>query len=180
MLLDALAVISLCYYERFDAKEVSKILKEFHAARRRFNETIVGTNVLIDDYAHHPTELKCTIKSARQKYPDKKLVVIWGPHTYSRTKAFKDDYIEILKTADKAYIMDIYAAREKQGDIDIDINDIIKAIPNAEHISENETDKLLEYEDSVLLFMSPNDLTSFEQDYINKYHEVSDKESTEK
>lgn len=177
MLLNALAVISLCYYERFDAKEVSKILKEYHAARRRFNETQVGTNILIDDYAHHPTELKCTIKSARQKYPDKKLVVIWGPHTYSRTKAFKDEYIEILKTASKAYIMDIYAAREKPGDIDIDINDIIKAIPNAEHISESETDKLLEYEDSVLLFMSPNDLTSFEQDYINKYHEKNDKSS---
>ena len=177
MLLDALAVISLCYYERFDAKEVSKILKEFHTARRRFNETIVGTNILIDDYAHHPTELKCTIKSARQKYPNKKLVVIWGPHTYSRTKAFKDDYIEILKTTDKAYIMDIYAAREKQGDIDIDINDIIKAIPNSEHISESETDKLLQYEDSVLLFMSPNDLTSFEQNYINKYHEMKDKSS---
>lgn len=177
MLLNALAVISLCYYERFDAKEVSKILKEYHAARRRFNETQVGTNILIDDYAHHPTELKCTIKSARQKYPDKKLVVIWGPHTYSRTKAFKDEYIEILKTASKAYIMDIYAAREKQGDIDIDINDIIKAIPNAEHISESETDKLLEHEDSVLLFMSPKDLTSFEQDYINKYHEINDKSS---
>ena len=177
MLLDALAVISLCYYERFDAKEVSKILKEFHTARRRFNETIVGTNILIDDYAHHPTELKCTIKSARQKYPNKKLVVIWGPHTYSRTKAFKDDYIEILKTTDKAYIMDIYAAREKQGDIDIDINDIIKAIPNSEHISESETDKLLQYEDSVLLFMSPNDLTGFEQNYINKYHEMKDKSS---
>ena len=177
MLLNALAVISLCYYERFDAKEVSKILKEYHAARRRFNETQVGTNILIDDYAHHPTELKCTIKSARQKYPDKKLVVIWGPHTYSRTKAFKDEYVEILKTASKAYIMDIYAAREKQGDIDIDINDIIKAIPNAEHISESETDKLLEHEDSVLLFMSPKDLTSFEQDYINKYHEINDKSS---
>lgn len=177
MLLNALAVISLCYYERFDAKEVSKILKEYHAARRRFNETQVGTNILIDDYAHHPTELKCTIKSARQKYPDKKLVVIWGPHTYSRTKAFKDEYIEILKTASKAYIMDIYAAREKPGDIDIDINDIIKAIPNAEHISESETDKLLEHEDSVLLFMSPKDLTSFEQDYINKYHEINDKSS---
>ena len=69
---------------------------------------------------------------------------------------------------------DYDAAREKQGDVDIDINDIITAIPNAEHISENETGKLLEYEDSVLLFMSPNDLTSFEQDYINKYHEVKD------
>ena len=73
--------------------------------------------------------------------------------------------------------MDIYAAREKPGDIDIDINDIIKAIPNAEHISESETDKLLEHEDSVLLFMSPKDLTSFEQDYINKYHEKNDKSS---
>ena len=177
MLLDALAVISLCYYERFDAKEVSKILKTFHAARRRFNETVVGNNVVIDDYAHHPTELKCTIKSAKQKYPDKKLVVIWGPHTYSRTKAFKDEYIEILKTVDKAYIMDIYAARETQGDIDIDINDIIKAIPNAEHITQDEINKLLDYKDSVLLFMSPNDLTSFEQNYINKYHEKNDEPS---
>ena len=172
MLLDALAVISLAYYERFEAKEVSKILKEFHAARRRFNETLLGNNVVIDDYAHHPTELKCTIKSAKQKYPDKKLIVIWGPHTYSRTKAFKDDYIDILKTVDKAYIMDIYAAREQKGDIDIDINDIIKAVPNSEHISQNEADKLLKYENAVLLFMSPNDLTNFEQDYINKYKET--------
>lgn len=166
MLLDALAVISLCYYERYGAKEVGNILKEFHTARRRFNETVVGTNVVIDDYAHHPNEIKCTMKSARQKYPDKKLVVIWGPHTYSRTKAFKEDYIKILKTADKAYIMDIYGARENSGDIDI--NDIISAIPNASHISLDETDKLLEYENCVLLFMSPNDLISFEQDYIDK------------
>lgn len=171
MLLDALAVISLCYYERIEAKEVAKVLKEFHAARRRFNETIVGSNILIDDYAHHPTELKCTIKAVKQKYPDKNLVVIWGPHTYSRTKAFKDEYIEILKTVDKAYIMDIYAAREKEGEINININDIIKEIPNAEHIFQEEIDKLLNYEDSVLLFMSPNDLTSFEQEYINKYNE---------
>lgn len=173
MLLDALAVISLCYYERIEAKEVAKVLKEFHAARRRFNETIVGSNILIDDYAHHPTELKCTIKAVKQKYPDKNLVVIWGPHTYSRTKAFKDEYIEILKTVDKAYIMDIYAAREKEGEINININDIIKEIPNAEHISQEEIDKLLNYEDSVLLFMSPNDLTSFEQEYINKYKNKS-------
>ncbi len=168
MLLDALAVISLCYYERLDAKEVSKILKHFHGARRRFNETVVGDNVVIDDYAHHPTELRCTIKSARQKYPDKKLVVIWGPHTYSRTKAFKDEYIEILKTVDKAYIMDIYAARETNKDPDINIEDIIDASDNFEYISQTQVDKLLGFKNSVLLFMSPNDLTGFEQDYINK------------
>lgn len=171
MLLDALAVISIAYYERFDAKEVSKVLKEFHSAKRRFNETIIGTNVVIDDYAHHPTELKCTIKSARQKYPDKKLIAIWGPHTFSRTKAFEEDYIEILKTADKAYIMDIYGARENDNH-EVDINEIIKAIPNAEHITENEIDKLLPYENATLLFMSPNDLTSFENNYIEKKNET--------
>ena len=130
---------------------------------------------MIDDYAHHPTELKCTIKSAKQKYPDKKLVVIWGPHTYSRTKAFQDEYVEILKNVDKAYIMDIYAARETDNH-EIDINDIIKKIPNAEHITTSETDKLLHHENSVLLFMSPNDLIAFEQDYINKYHEKKENE----
>lgn len=169
MLLDALAVISLCYYERIDAKDVLKELKDFHGARRRFNETEVLDNIVIDDYAHHPTELKCTIKAVKQKYPNKKLIVIWGPHTYSRTKAFKDEYIEILKSVDKAYIMDIYAAREKEGDIDIDINDIINAIPNAQHISSDEVDKLLSHHEAVLLFMSPNDLISFENDYINAY-----------
>ena len=72
--------------------------------------------------------------------------------------------------------MDIYGAREND-EHEIDINDIIKAIPNAEHIGEDEIDKLLNYENSVLLFMSPNDLISFEQDYINKYHEKHDEKN---
>ena len=169
MLLNSLAVISVCYYERMEAKEVSKILKTFSGARRRFNETIVLDNVMIDDYAHHPTELKCTIKSARQKYPNRELVAVWGPHTYSRTEAFKDEYTEILKTVDKAYIMDIYGARENREDFDIDINDIIKNIPGAELISEDNFDNLLKHNNSVILFMSPNDLTSFENKYIEKY-----------
>lgn len=171
MLLNSLAVISICYYERLEAKEVAKILKTFKGARRRFSETIVEDNIVIDDYAHHPTELKYTIKSAKQKYPDKKIVAVWGPHTYSRTAAFKDDYIEVLKEVDKAYIMDIYGAREKEEDFNIKSEDIIKEIPNAEKIKENNFKNLLENHNSVILFMSPNDLTDFENKYIEKYKE---------
>lgn len=171
MLLNSLAVISICYYERLEAKEVAKILKTFKGAKRRFTETIVDDNIVIDDYAHHPTELKYTIKSARQKYPDKKLVAVWGPHTYSRTQAFKDNYIEVLKEVDKAYIMDIYGAREKEEDFDIKSEDIIKKIPKAEKISEDNFDSLLKHHNSVILFMSPNDLTEFENNYIKKYQE---------
>ena len=175
MLLNSLAVISICYYERLEANEVAKTRKTFKGARRRFSETIVEDNIVVDDYAHHPTELKYTIKSAKQKYPDKKIIAVWGPHTYSRTIAFKDDYIETLKEVDKAYIMDIYGAREKEEDFNIKSEDIIKEIPNAEKIKEDNFNNLLKHHNSVILFMSPNDLTNFENNYIEKYKEENKK-----
>lgn len=168
MLLNSLAVIGLCSYERIDSKEVGKLLKTFTGAKRRFTETEVLDNILVDDYAHHPTEIRYTIKTARQKYPNKSVIAVWGPHTYSRVEAFKDDYVEVLKECDKAYIMDIYGAREKKEDFDIDINEIIKKIPKAEKISEDNFDNLLKHKNSVILFMSPNDLTDFENKYIEE------------
>ena len=164
-LLDALAVISFCYYERFEAKEVSKILKTFKGAKRRFSEKIIGTNVIIDDYAHHPAEMKATIKAANQKYPDKDIVIVFQPHTYSRTQTFKDDYIQILSNY-KTYIMDIHPARENKEDYNITTADLIKEIPNSEKIGINEAKKLIDYENTVLIFMSPNDITELENDYI--------------
>lgn len=169
MLLDALAVISFCYYERLEAKEVSKTLKTFEGAKRRFTEYPVLDNIVIDDYAHHPAEIRATLKAVNQKYPDKKTVVVFGPHTYSRTKAFKDDYIDVLSKVDKAYIMDIYGARENQEDFDITSEDLIKEIPNSESISKDQIDKLLGAHNSVIIFMSPNDITDVEKAYIEKY-----------
>ena len=169
MLLDALAVISFCYYERLEVKEVSKTLKTFEGAKRRFTEYPVLDNIVIDDYAHHPAEIRATLKAVNQKYPDKKTVVVFGPHTYSRTKAFKDDYIDVLSKVDKAYIMDIYGARENQEDFDITSEDLIKEIPNSESISKDQIDKLLGAHNSVIIFMSPNDITDMEKAYIEKY-----------
>lgn len=169
MLLDALAVISFCYYERLEVKEVSKTLKTFEGAKRRFTEYPVLDNIVIDDYAHHPAEIRATLKAVNQKYPDKKTVVVFGPHTYSRTKAFKDDYIDVLSKVDKTYIMDIYGARENQEDFDITSEDLIKEIPNSESISKDQIDKLLGAHNSVIIFMSPNDITDMEKAYIEKY-----------
>lgn len=101
MLLNSLAVIGVCYYERLDAKEVSKNLKTFKGAKRRFKEKVIGDIVTIDDYAHHPTEVKVTIKGARQKYPDKEIVAILKTHTLSRTKEMANEFAEALKLADK-------------------------------------------------------------------------------
>jgi len=76
-LLDALAVIAVCIEENIKATEVQENLKNFKGAKRRFTETIVGNNIIIDDYAHHPSEVKATIDSIKQKYPNKKIVIIF-------------------------------------------------------------------------------------------------------
>ena len=170
-LLNALAAISVCYYERLEAKEVANQIKTFKGAKRRFTETVVGNSIVIDDYAHHPTEVRVTIKAAKQKYPNKEIVAIFQPHTYSRAKEFAEDYIEALKNTDKAYIMDIHGSREKAEDFDITSADFIKQIPNAEHIAIDEGKKLAKHKNAVLIFMSPNDISKLENDYIESLKE---------
>lgn len=169
MLLDALAVIAVCYYERMEARDVSKIFKTFEGARRRFSETIVGETIVIDDYAHHPNEVKATIKAVKQKYPNKKIVAIFQPHTFSRTKEFADSLSEVLNLADYSYVMEIHAAREKQVDFpEITSNLIIDKLKNGELIDIEGYKKLFEHKDSVILFMSPNDISKLENDLIEE------------
>lgn len=169
MLLDTLAVISFCYYERIEAKEVNKLLKNYKGAKRIFNETKVLDNIIIDDNAHHPNEVKATIKSINQKYPNKDIIIIFEPHTYSKTEIFKEDYIQILSKLKKTYILNI---KENNEDYQKIVTELSKKIPNAEVITENETDKIETYQNSVIAFLSANDLTDLEKKYINKYENI--------
>ena len=79
-----------------NAKEVAKSLKAFKGAERRFKEEFIGDDVIIDDYAHHPAEVKVTIKAARQKYPDKKIIAVFKPHTFSRVEEFAEQFAQSL------------------------------------------------------------------------------------
>ena len=172
MLLNALAVIAVCHYERLDAREVSKILKTFEGAERRFKETIIGNNVIIDDYAHHPTEVKVTIRGARQKYPDKKIIAVFKAHTFSRVEQFADEFAAALNLADKAYIMDINYDRENPEDYPgIDAYTIINKLDNGDYIEQGMSDKLLEYDNAVILFMSSKEIYLLEDEYKNKLEE---------
>ena len=166
MLLNALAVIAVCYYERMDSKDVAKSLKTFKGAERRFKETVVGNNVIIDDYAHHPTEVKVTIKAARQKYPDKTIVAIFKPHTFSRVQDFQDEFAYALNLADKAYVMDINYDREDPNDYPgTNAYTIIDKLENGDYIEKGMADKLLQYDNAVLLFMSSKEIYFLEDEY---------------
>ena len=166
MLLNALAVIGVCHYERMDAKEISKSLKTFKGAERRFKETIVGNNILVDDYAHHPAEVRVTIKAARQKYPNKKIVAIFKPHTFSRVLEFADDFAKALNIADHAYVMDINYDREHKEDFpNVDAYTIIDKLDNGDYIEQGMAEKLLQYDNAVILFMSSKEIYLLQQEY---------------
>ena len=168
MLLNSLAVIGVCYFENKDANKVSDSLKTFKGAERRFKETFIGNNVIIDDYAHHPAEVSVTIKAARQKYPDKKLIAIFKAHTFSRVVEFADDFAEALNLADKAYVMDINYDRERKEDYPgVDAYTIINKLNNGDYIEQGMADKLLEYDNAVLLFMSSKEIYILQKEYMD-------------
>ncbi|MFP3513953.1 cyanophycin synthetase, partial [Peribacillus sp. SIMBA_075] len=82
--------------------------------KRRFTETVIDDRVLIDDYAHHPTEIRSTLQSASQKYPERELIAIFQPHTFSRTQTFLQEFADCLQEADHVYLCDIFgSAREE-------------------------------------------------------------------
>ena len=165
MLLNALAVIGICYYERLEAKDVSKYLKTFGGAKRRFKEKVIGDIVTIDDYAHHPTEVKVTIKAAKQKYPDKEIVAILKTHTLSRTKEMAQEFADALNIADKAYVMDIGVDREEIGYDDVTCQVILDKLNNGEYMSLDLADKLLQHKNAVMIFMSSKDIYVLQEKY---------------
>lgn len=155
MILDATAAIAISILYDVDKEIVKEVLENFVFAKRRFNETIIGDNVIIDDYAHHPTEIKVTYDSAKSKYPDKKIVAIFMPNTYSRTEALFDDFVSALSLYDKAYVTEIKCDRETQEDYpNINSDKLIEEINNSEKISLETIDKLKDYHNTVFCFMS--------------------------
>lgn len=155
MVADVCAAITICKELGIPKEKIYESLLTFHNAKRRFAIEKVRDTIIIDDYAHHPTEIKATMEAARQKYPDKRLVVVFKPNTYSRTKDFKDQFVEVLKNADKVFLTEIDCNREKPEEYPgVSSHMIVDEIEGAEIISEDTIDKLDGELNSVVCFMS--------------------------
>lgn len=155
MVSNVCAAILICKELGIPKERIYEALKTFKNAKRRFAIEKVRNTIIIDDYAHHPTEIKVTLEAARQKYPDKRLVVVFKPNTYSRTKDFKDAFVEALQVADKVFLTEIDCNREKQEDYPgITSSIITNEIEGAEIIDEDHIDKLGNELNSVVCFMS--------------------------
>lgn len=112
---NAKAVMALVSALRSDPAKAEEALENFEGTWRRFEykgKTAEGV-LVYDDYAHHPTEIKATLSGAREKFPGKRIVAVFQPHLYSRTKLLLEDFAQAFGDADLVVLAPIYAAREK-------------------------------------------------------------------
>ena len=155
MVLNATAAIIMCNIYGISKEQIKNSFKTFKNAKRRFAEEKVGNAIIIDDYAHHPTEISATLDAVKRKYKDRRVVAVFKPNTYSRTKDFTNEFVTALSKADKVYLTEIDCNRERQSDYPgVTSNLIVEKIKGAEIISEDTIDKLKNEKDSVVCFMS--------------------------
>ncbi|MCL1066289.1 UDP-N-acetylmuramate--L-alanine ligase [Shewanella olleyana] len=115
--LNALAAIAVASEDDIDDESIVAALAEFEGIGRRFQhlgefDTANGKVMLVDDYGHHPSEVLATIKAARAGWPDKRLVMAYQPHRFSRTRDLYEDFVEVLSQVDGLLLLDVYAAGE--------------------------------------------------------------------
>ena len=113
--LNTVLAASLCYKAGCSINEIIASIASFKGVKRRFEYVINEAKcIIIDDYAHHPTEINALIDAVHQLYPTKKITGVFQPHLYSRTRDFANDFASSLSRLDKLYLLEIYPAREKE------------------------------------------------------------------
>ena len=113
--LNATAASVLAIEEGVSLINIKSALEKFSGIRRRMEFLgNLGDTVVIDDYGHHPTELKCTIDAIRESFPKQKITMVFQPHRYSRTKDLYKEFVDVLNTVDQLVLLNIYAAGEQK------------------------------------------------------------------
>ena len=111
--LNALVAFAIGNFLGINIDDIQKSLSTFKGVKRRFSYILKSPRVIIDDYAHHPTEIDAVQKSVKEMYPGKKITAVFQPHLYTRTRDFMDQFAESLSEFDEIILTDIYPAREE-------------------------------------------------------------------
>lgn len=133
---NGLAALAVSDYLGIDLMEAGKTLAQFQGVERRFEMKGEAAGVMvIDDYAHHPTEIKATLAAARERYPQRRVWAVFQPHTYSRTKALWPEFAASFGDADQVVVTDIYPARETN-DLGVNAQELVTTMshPSAHHV----------------------------------------------
>ncbi|MEK7177739.1 MAG: UDP-N-acetylmuramate--L-alanine ligase, partial [Patescibacteria group bacterium] len=169
---NATAVIVQLLELGFGVEEIKKALIGFTGAERRFERIYFKNNIyLFDDYAHHPAEIAATINAAKARFKDRRIIVIFQPHTYSRTSNLLKEFGESLSLADIGLILPIFAsAREKIGQFKVSSRDIVRGSKNLYFVDSNvqlinQLDRILK-EGDVVFTMGAGDVYKMKKQII--------------
>lgn len=114
---NALAATAVCRRAGLPLQSILRSLEKFTGVRRRFDVLHRGEILVVDDYAHHPTEIRAVARAARQSLPERRLVGVFQPHQHSRLKRFRREFAEALTLFDKVIVLDVFRARDKEEDV---------------------------------------------------------------
>jgi UDP-N-acetylmuramate--alanine ligase len=125
---NSIAILAAIHELGFPVDKAAANLSKFTGTGRRFDVIGEADGVtIVDDYAHHPSKISATLAAARARYPKRRLVTVWQPHTYSRTRTLESDFIRSLQGSDLTLVTEIYAAREPKEDYSS--ADLVKKMP---------------------------------------------------
>ncbi|MBQ1826917.1 MAG: UDP-N-acetylmuramate--L-alanine ligase [Erysipelotrichaceae bacterium] len=164
LLLNSLGVIGVAVLKGLSYEQIHDGLLKFRGAKRRFVVEEAGENVFIDDYAHHPTEIKVTLQAARALYPDRKIVAIFKPHRVSRVYYFIDKFVDAFTYADEVGVCEFTSIDDHDmKDRDIDISYLAERVPGSHIFHETVEDAkvLKDMAPAVYVFMSSKDIYPF-------------------
>jgi UDP-N-acetylmuramate--alanine ligase len=129
--LNALGALAVAHKLGLNVPEAALALGDFRGTSRRFETRGLAAGVrVIDDYAHHPREIAATLAAARGQFPGQRIVAVWQPHTYSRTHTLAADYASAFEDADQVFVLDVFAARERQP-ADFDLASLVTKIAHS-------------------------------------------------
>jgi len=138
--LNACAVLAITALLDISLQDAAKALQQYTGTQRRFEIAGVMNEItFIDDYAHHPTEIRATLAAARSIYDNHRIWAVWQPHTYSRTRMFFDQFLASFSDADFLLITDIYAARESVPEDGFSSKDLVEALKAQDDIGYPDT-----------------------------------------
>ncbi len=159
---NAMAAMIVAEQLELNLYDAAAALEKFSGTGRRME--IIGETqgiTIIDDYAHHPTEIETTLKALRERYPNRIIWTVWQPHTYSRTMTLFDKYVDVFKETDHLIITPVYAARETNPGFNIE--DLVNQLKNANSQHIDNFDKIRQYltdnmkADDILIVLSAGD-----------------------
>jgi UDP-N-acetylmuramate--alanine ligase len=153
---NALAALAVSHQLGLPLEKAAQALGEYTGTRRRFELRGEAAGiVVIDDYAHHPTEIRATLAAARQRYPERRLWALWQPHTYSRTRLLADDFAQAFQDADQVIVTEIYASREALPSDNYSALRVVEAMPHpGKHFAPGLTEATM----LLLEFLQPGDV----------------------